>query len=52
MQELGKMALNELPYLFNKGTNKIKNKKNQKVTSIRSGKHISRHGYRIWTTKK
>ena len=27
MQELGKMVLNEIPNLYNKGTNKIKNKK-------------------------
>ena len=31
MQELGTMALNELPYLLNKGTNKIKNKKIKKL---------------------
>ena len=29
--ELGKMALNELPNLYNKGTNKIKNKKIKKL---------------------
>ena len=27
VQELGKIVLNELPNLYNKGTNKIKNKK-------------------------
>ena len=31
MQELGTMALNELPYLLNEGTNKIKNKKIKKL---------------------
>ena len=31
VQELGTMALNELPYLLNKGTNKIKNKKIKKL---------------------
>ena len=29
--ELGKMALNELPNLYNKGTNKIKNKNFKKL---------------------
>ena len=31
VQELDKMALNELPNLYNKGTNKIKNKKIKKL---------------------
>ena len=31
VQELGKMTLNELPNLYNKGTNKIKNKKFKKL---------------------
>ena len=31
MWELGKMALNELLNLYNKGTNKIKNKKIKKI---------------------
>ena len=31
MKEIGKMALNELPYLYNKGKSKIKNKKIKKI---------------------
>ena len=31
MRELDKIALSELPNLYNKGTSKIKNKKNKKL---------------------
>ena len=31
MQKRGRMALSELPSLYNKGTNKIKNKKIRKI---------------------
>ena len=31
VQELGKMALNELPNLYSKGVNKIRNKKIRKI---------------------
>ena len=42
--KIGKMALNELPVLCEKGTSKIKNKKNQKTAPIWSCKLLGRHG--------
>ena len=45
------MALNELPNLYNKGTNKIKNKNFKKLLQSYLAKLVSRHGNRIWTTK-
>ena len=43
-QKIGKMALNDLPDLYEKGTSKIKNKKKLKTAPIWSCKLLGRHG--------
>lgn len=50
-QKTGKMALNELLKLYEKGPSKIKNKKIKKTTPIWCRKLLGRHGWRIWLAK-
>ena len=51
VQELDKMALNKLPNLYNKGINKIKNKKIEKLLQSDLANLLVDMGIVIWTTK-
>ena len=51
VQELGKMALNELLNLYNTGTNKIKNIKIKKLLQCDFANTLVDMATKIWTTK-
>ena len=51
VQELGKMALNELLNLYNTGTNKIKNIKIKKLLQYDFANTLVDMATKIWTTK-
>ena len=51
VRELDKMALNKLPNLYNKGINKIKNKKIEKLLQSDLANLLVDMGIVIWTTK-